>query len=82
MCIREHKTVVPFAVYKVIVLDVHRSPLHMHVALRQVVDARQGSTFAQETTPCRFHCFYGGWSKAKISQIVDDRAECRAMLLI
>lgn len=60
MCIRGQDSCavcVQFAVYQVIVLGMHRSLLHMHIALRQVADARQGSTFAQQSTPYRFRLF-------------------------
>lgn len=79
MCIREQDSCaarVQLGVYQVIVLGMHRSLLHMHIALRQVADARQGSTFAQESTLCRFRCFHAVWRKWKsffLSQIADSR---------
>lgn len=68
MCIRGQDSCVvcvQFAVYQVIVLGMHRSLLHMHIALRQVADARQGSTFAQQSTPYRFRCFHS-WNTSFI----------------
>lgn len=91
MCIRGQDSCVvcvQFAVYQVIVLGMHRSLLHMHIALRQVADARQGSTFAQQSTPYRFRCSIRETllsSKIKSSlfmKIIHSRGKHRRALLL
>lgn len=57
MCIRGQDSCVvcvQFAVYQVIVLGMHRSLLHMHIALRQVADAVKEALSRNNQLPTDF----------------------------